>query len=263
MSGAACHRQPLVARGRSRTHERDARPASTEDTPDIALGGAQLITVALGPGAKLCHSLCGTEVTGHQWRLVSVSAAADSSYQLHQLHMGGELERNDVHVRLQGAGARVSVTGALLCGGTARLDNQLVLEHQAPRCQSEARYHGLANQHGKLTFGGRIHILPDAFATDAKLSNPNLLLADSAEINTKPELEIYNDDVACAHGATVGQLDDDAVFYLRSRGISEAGAKALLLRGFVESALGGPDEGFFMTLTQRSLNQWAQLPQTR
>lgn len=219
-------------------------------------GTLQVTTVILGAGASLDHAMTGCANPGTRWHLLSVKQLANSNYSLQQLSLGGALERIDTHVRLMGTGANATLTGALLCGDRDRCDNQTVLEHAAPRCTSTARYHGLANHLGKLTFGGRIHILEDGAGTDARLHNPNLLLSDDAEINTKPELEIYNDDVACAHGATVGQLDEAAVFYLRSRGITRSRANALLLRGFVREAVGGPDADYAQELTEQRLAAW-------
>lgn len=221
-----------------------------------ATGLAAITTISLGAGATLVHSVAGAKNAGAQWHLHSIETTDNSHYQRHQLSLGGQLERNDIHVRLGGRDSKATLTGTLLCGDTDRSDNQIVLEHQGQNCRSSARYHGLANQQGKLTFGGRIHILADGAGTDARLHNPNLLLADTAEINTKPELEIYNDDVACAHGATVGQLNEDAVFYLRSRGVDLASAKALLLRGFVGDGIGGPDAEHMTALTNERLTQW-------
>ena len=219
-------------------------------------GAAHITTVSLGSGATLDHATTGCHNSGTGWRLLSVNQQPNSNYNLHQVSFGGALERIDTHVRLLGSGASASLTGALLCGAEDRCDNQTVLEHAAPRCTSAARYHGVANHQGRLTFGGRIHILENGAGTDAKLHNPNLLLSDAAEINTKPELEIYNDDVACAHGATVGQIDDDAVFYLRSRGINRAASYALLLKGFVNEVLGGPDAEIAQQLTNERLDHW-------
>jgi len=221
-----------------------------------AEGAAHITTVNLGVGASLEHGLTGCTNSGTGWQLLSVNQQASSSYTMHQLSLGGALERIDTHIRLVGAGAKSSLTGVLLCGAKDRCDNQTVLEHVAANCSSTARYHGVANQQGRLTFGGRIHILENAANTDARLHNPNLLLSDEAEINTKPELEIYNDDVACAHGATVGQIDNDAVFYLRSRGIDRAAAYALLLQGFVNEVIGGPDAATVKRLTAERLNHW-------
>jgi Fe-S cluster assembly protein SufD len=102
---------------------------------------------------------------------------------------------------------------------------------------SRQRIHGIASGKSRLTFNGRIHIHPGAQHTDARLTNRNLQLDSTAQVNTKPELEIYADDVQCAHGATVGQLDAEQLFYLRSRGISEATARAMLMQGFLADCL--------------------------
>lgn len=250
----------LNARGAGHHWQHIEVPDNTRATliqrRDTAQGAAHITTVSLGVGATLEHGLTGCPNSGTGWQLLSINQQASSDYKLHQLNLGGTLERIDTHIRLLGAGANASLTGALLCGDNDRCDNQTVLEHAAPGCTSAAVYHGVANQQGKLTFGGRIHILESGARTDAKLNNPNLLLSDSAEINTKPELEIYNDDVACAHGATVGQIDNDALFYLRSRGINQAAAYALLLQGFVNEVIGGPDEANALKLTNERLNHW-------
>jgi len=221
-------------------------------------GTARLLSINLGAGAHLDHTLVGNSESGTSWHLISVNQQSGSAYQLHQLSLGGTLERVETHIRLVGRNAQAHLSGTLLCGESDRCDHQVVLEHAAADCTSTARYHGLADQQGKLTFGGRIHILEDGAGTNAALQNPNLMLADTAEINTKPELEIYNDDVACAHGATVGQLDADALFYLRSRGISQAAAQALLLGGFAQASLTGPQAEELGNIAAERLQQWTR-----
>jgi Fe-S cluster assembly protein SufD len=120
------------------------------------------------------------------------------------------------------------------------LDQQVTLEHRQPRGQSKQTIHNIVANGGKCTFNGRIHIHEGAAGTDAQLSNKNLGMGEHATINTKPELEIYTDDVSCSHGATVGTISQDALFYLTSRGIDRTAAEALLSQGFLRQCIDGP-----------------------
>ncbi|ASK33193.1 Fe-S cluster assembly protein SufD [Alloalcanivorax mobilis] len=161
----------------------------------------------------------------------------------YQLMAGNRLRRNEVIALLDKSGAELAMNGIFVARGRTHVDNQLCVEHRVPDCTSNQIYRGLAGEKGKATLNGRIHIHRGASGTLAELSNKNLLLNPGAEINTKPELEIYNDDVKCAHGATVGQLDAAQQFYLRSRGIPAADAKRMLGLGFInELVMALPDE---------------------
>ena len=149
-------------------------------------------------------------------------------------------QRQDLNVVLGGRGARLSSVGAAVVQDGGRLDQQLVIEHASQDTLSRIKQHNLAAGGSRCTFNGRIHIHPGAAGADADLSNRNLALDPSAEVNTKPELEIYNDDVRCAHGATVGQLDAEALFYLLSRGLEPRQAQRLLSLGFLRDGVAGP-----------------------
>ncbi len=219
-------------------------------------GCTSITTVELERGARLEHATTGEPRSGAHWRLNSVLQRSDSTYHLYQLSLGGTLQRVDNHVRLSGAGAQVQILGCLLSGEGQRNDTQSVVEHLAPNCSSQQRYQGVAASDGRLTLGGRIHIHSGAAGTKAELHNPNLLLDDAATVNTKPELEIYNDDVRCTHGATVGRLDADSVFYLRSRGLSEPATRALLLRGFIVAGIAGPDKDRALSHANTVLETW-------
>lgn len=151
----------------------------------------------------------------------------------YQLMAGNRLRRNDVRVLLNKSGAELNMHGIFVARERTHIDNQLCVEHRVPHCTSNQDYRGLAGEKGKAILNGRIHIHEGASGTLADLNNRNLLLNPGAEIYTKPELEIYNDDVKCAHGATVGQLDAEQQFYLQSRGIELAEAKRMLSLGFV------------------------------
>lgn len=172
-----------------------------------------------------------------------------STVNSYQLMTGNRLRRNDVHALVSKSGAELNMKGIFVVRDKSHVDNQICVEHSVPNCESDQNFKGLAGESGKAVFNGRIHIHPGASGTNAELSNKNLLLNPGAEINTKPELEIYNDDVKCAHGTTVGQLDAMQQFYLQSRGIAAAEAKRMLSLGFVNELL--------MTLPDEKVAEWA------
>ena len=155
----------------------------------------------------------------------------------HSLLLGGGLVRNNVHPVLAGEGGECLINGLFLGTGTQHLDNYMHVEHAAPHCGSRQFYNGILDGQAHGVFHGRIVVHKDAQKTDAKQTNRNLLLSDDAQIDTKPQLEIYADDVKCTHGATIGQIEENALFYLQSRGISEAEARKLLLLAFAEECV--------------------------
>ena len=175
-----------------------------------------------------------------QWWLLQASVAENASLDLYQHALGSPLRRLDSHVALRGTGSSCRCTGASVVGRGHHLDRQHVVEHIGRNTHSRTKLHNLATAKSRCSFNGRIHIHRGADGADAGLSNKNLALDAGAEINTKPELEIYTDDVRCAHGATVGQLDDNALFYLRSRGLPESLARRLLSIGFLAECIAGP-----------------------
>ena len=194
----------------------------------------------LGRGCRVTHARCALDAALEHLSLLDVIQAADSSYDLQQYLVGGDKRRAEVHLVLAEPGAHASVTGAYLTEQGRHLDQQLVVEHRAPNTRSRQTIHGIGLGTSKSVFNGRIHIHAGASGTDATLSNKNLALGSATEIDTKPELEIYTDDVKCAHGATVGQLDNEQIFYLQSRGMPEAQARALLCSAFVRTCVTGP-----------------------
>jgi Fe-S cluster assembly protein SufD len=155
-----------------------------------------------------------------------------SSVHSHSVLLGSGLVRNNVHPVLAGEGADCLVNGLFVGNGRQHMDNYMLVEHASPHCESRQFYNGILDGHARGVFHGRIIVHKDAQKTDAKQTNRNLLLSDDAQIDTKPQLEIYADDVKCTHGATIGQIEPDALFYLRSRGLSESEARALLLVAF-------------------------------
>jgi Fe-S cluster assembly protein SufD len=161
----------------------------------------------------------------------------------HSVLLGGALVRNNVHPVLAGEGGECLINGLFIGNGRQHLDNYMLVEHASPRCGSRQFYNGILDGHARGVFHGRIIVHKDAQKTDAKQTNRNLLLSDDAQIDTKPQLEIYADDVKCTHGATIGQIEGDALFYLRSRGIDEVSARRLLLFAFASECLDRMKQG--------------------
>ncbi|MFK2877044.1 Fe-S cluster assembly protein SufD [Rhodanobacter hydrolyticus] len=155
----------------------------------------------------------------------------------HVLELGGALARHDLHADLAGNGASFTTRGVFMPRGRQHIDTQLAIRHQALGTTSDSVWRGVADQRARGVFRGAILVAPGADGSDASLSNKNLLLSPNAEIDTKPELEIHADEVKAAHGATVGQLDERSLFYLRSRGIPQAEARALLTAAFCRAVL--------------------------
>jgi Fe-S cluster assembly protein SufD len=155
----------------------------------------------------------------------------------HSVLLGGGLVRNNVHPVLAGEGGECLINGLFIGNGQQHLDNYMLVEHASPHCGSRQFYNGILDDRAHGVFHGRIIVHKDAQKTDAKQTNRNLLLSDDAQIDTKPQLEIYADDVKCTHGATIGQIDENALFYLRSRGIDELSARKLLLFAFASECL--------------------------
>jgi Fe-S cluster assembly protein SufD len=162
-----------------------------------------------------------------------VRQAAASRFESHCVGFGGPLRRHDLQVRLEGEGAGCKLNGVVVTQGKQHYDNHTSIEHIAAHCNSEETYRNIAAGQSHAIFNGRIHIHQDAQKSNANMNNKNLLLSTGAEIDTKPELEIYADDVKCAHGATIGQLDKTSLFYLVSRGVGRREAKTLLTIAFI------------------------------
>ncbi|MEC8897916.1 MAG: Fe-S cluster assembly protein SufD [Pseudomonadota bacterium] len=156
-----------------------------------------------------------------------------SRFESHCVGFGGPLRRHDLQVRLEGEGAETKLNGVVVTQGKQHYDNHTSIDHVAAHCNSEETYRNIAADQSHAVFNGRIHIHQDAQKSNANMNNKNLLLSNGAEIDTKPELEIYADDVKCAHGATIGQLDETSVFYLVSRGIGRRQANVLLTMAFI------------------------------
>jgi Fe-S cluster assembly protein SufD len=200
----------------------------------------QLIVVRVEAGGRVRHARCALDRLAAHWSLLVAILADNAAYELNQHHFGGRRRRSDCHFVLAGPGATANVTAAFLADEGSHIDQQFVVEHRSRDTVSRQKVHGIGTGRSRCVFNGRIHIHEGATASDATLTNRNLSLHPQAEIDTKPELEIYTDDVRCAHGATVGQLSEESLFYLRSRGVPEAQARLLLCNGFLRECIKGP-----------------------
>jgi Fe-S cluster assembly protein SufD len=163
---------------------------------------------------------------------LAVSVGRDSHVRLHSMAFGGKLSRTNIHATLAGEGAECVLNGLYLVGDEQLADHYMIVDHAVPHGTSHEYFNGILAAKSKGVFHGRIIVRPDAQKTDAKQTNKNLLLSDDTTVDTKPQLEIYADDVKCTHGATVGQLSDEAIFYLRSRGIPLEKARQMLIYAF-------------------------------
>jgi Fe-S cluster assembly protein SufD len=190
--------------------------------------------LVVGPNATLCHYRLHLEEE-HALHIggVHVSLARDAVFDSFHLAMGGKLTRVDVVVNHDGEGAECRLNGVYLPRHEQHVDFHTNIEHRVPRCRTTEVFRGVVADRARAVFNGRIHIHPDAQKTRAELSNKNLLTSSQAEVDAKPELEIYADDVQCAHGATVAQLDQQSIYYLCSRGIGRKEAEVMLSFGFI------------------------------
>jgi len=189
--------------------------------------------IVAGPGSVVDHYKVQRE-SREAFHVATFELVQDRSSSLssHSISLGGALVRNDVNALLDGPGSDTILNGLYMIGGRQFVDNHMRVEHAKPHCTSHELYKGVLDGKARAVFNGLIHVRHGAQKTDAKQSNRNLLLSPDAVANSNPQLEIFADDVRCTHGSTVGQLDDDAVFYLRSRGIGEDAARSLLTYAF-------------------------------
>jgi Fe-S cluster assembly protein SufD len=204
----------------------------------VSLGSGTAFTCAvtetmLGEGASLKHYRVQREGRGSHHLFTHRSRiAAHAQLDLLSLDLGSALARNEFHSQLDGAGSFARLSGLGILTEDQHLDNQLHVEHRESHGSSHQLFKGILHGASRAVFNGLIHVHPDAQKTDAKQTNRNLLLSESALVHSNPQLKIFADDVRCTHGSTVGELDEKALFYLRSRGLSKAVALEILVRGF-------------------------------
>ncbi|MGI4939803.1 MAG: SufB/SufD family protein, partial [Janthinobacterium lividum] len=182
--------------------------------------------------------------------------AEGAVYDSFGLTLGGRLARNEIHARLHGPNGMVHLNGAQLLGGSQHADFTTVVQHQAPSCGSRQTVKNVLSGRSRGVFQGRIEVDRIAQKTDGYQMNQALLLSPDAEIDAKPELQIYADDVKCSHGATVGELDAEQMFYLRSRGVPLVQARAMLVRAFLAEALDPIQHEGARAMLERAVERW-------
>jgi Fe-S cluster assembly protein SufD len=206
-----------------------------------ASADAQLNTlteVTVGKGATLTHAKVAVD-DGKALHLSNwdVTLDAQATYRSFQFSSGLGLARNGLNVIFEGEGGKIDLSGAYLARNSEHIDTTLVVDHAVPRCESRELYKGVLDGQGRGVFQGKIIVRPDAQKTDGKQMSQALMLSEDAEFDSKPELEIYADDVVCGHGTTAAELDADLLFYCRSRGIPENEARALMIESFIGEAI--------------------------
>ena len=216
----------------------------------VAGRGSQVAVVEtyVGSGSYFTNAVTeivageGSVVDHYKLEFESLDATHMATVQIHQeraanvtsrhVAIGGGLVRNEVNAALAGEGASLTLDGLFVLRGTQHVDNHTVIDHVRPHCDSLELYKGILDERARGIFDGRIIVREGAQKTNSRQTNHNLLLSETAIVDSKPTLEILNDDVKCNHGSTIGQLNDEALFYLRARGIGEADARSLLIHAF-------------------------------
>jgi Fe-S cluster assembly protein SufD len=229
---------------------------------DVAIGTGNYLhgpvtEVHVASGATLTHvRLQDESATAFHLATLYAGVAADATYDSFTLALGGRVARSELHTLLAGPRATAHLNGAQLLTGTQHADFTSVVRHAAPSGVSRQTVKNVLAGRSRGVFQGRIEVARAAQKTDGYQMNQALLLSPDAEIDTKPELEIFADDVKCSHGATVGELDADQLFYLRSRGVPDAEARAILVRAFLAEALDAVTHETVRTVLEDSVNRW-------
>jgi Fe-S cluster assembly protein SufD len=235
-TGSVMHPRNLVV------VERGARAAVVESYVTVApvstYWNNPVTEVSLGANAWLEHTRIQRESEqAYHIGFTHVDQQRDSHYRSFSMAMGGALARHNLHARLNDQNVETLLYGLYLTRGEQVVDNHTAIFHDHPNCRSWEVYKGVLDGRSRAVFNGKVFVKPEAQKTDAKQTNRNLLLSDTAKVDTKPQLEIFADDVKCTHGATVGQLDDIALFYARSRGIPASEAQRLLTYAFAAEVM--------------------------
>ena len=234
--------EPVVAHPRNLVVAEEGSQAQIMESY-VSLGTGGYLTNAvtelvLGPNAGMEHYRVQEE-SDKAFHIATLQAhqARDSRLQSHSVSFGGQIARNDINAVLDAEGSECTLNGLFMVDGRQHVDFHTTVDHAKPHGTSQEYFKGILDGRSRGVFNGRVHVYPGAQKTDATQSNKNLLLSRDAEVDTKPELEIYADDVKCSHGATVGQLDPDMLFYLRARGIDGVTARGLLTYGFARDII--------------------------
>ena len=197
-----------------------------------------IVDVRVENGAQLLHYKVQRE-SNAAFHIATTNAelGANATYDTTTINFGAAISRHGIDVRMDHEGARCSVDGLYMVDANQHTDTHSVIDHRQPRCASHQLYKGILDGKSRAVFNGKVFVRHGAQQTDAKQTNKNLLLSPEARVDTKPQLEIFADDVKCAHGAAVGQLDQDELFYLESRGINPTLARNMLTYGFAEEVI--------------------------
>ncbi len=257
------------------TQAEDTTPVFTHLRHRIALGAGATLTlveyaaghgvywhnpvieITLAPGARLRHIRIQAETQeSFHTATLFVDLLAGARYEAFTLGLGARLARSETHARLGGTGAHAALSGAQLLRGNQHGDITSVVAHDAPGCTSRQTVKNVLAGRARGVFQGRIEVARAAQKTDGYQMSQALLLSPEAEIDCKPELEIFADDVKCSHGATIGALDPEQLFYLRARGIPEAAARAILVRAFLDEALEDVTDGPARGLLDEAIAGW-------
>ena len=217
----------------------------------------QCYEIAVAEGATLAHIRLQEEAEdAFHISTTLATIATRGTYDAFMLTLGARLARSEIHARLQGPNAAVHLNGAQMLGGAQHGDITTVVLHEAPNCASRQTIKNVLTGRSRGVFQGRIEVARAAQKTDGYQMSQALLLSPTAEIDCKPQLEIYADDVKCSHGTTVGELDAEQMFYLRSRGIPEPEARAILVRAFLIEAIDGVRDDTARALLERAIEAW-------
>ncbi len=234
-AGATAHPRNLIIVERGGAVKIVESYASLGNAPNVTNAVTEL---AIEAEAQVEHCKVQTESErAFHFATIQARQGGGSRWTSHSIAIGGRIARNQIQSLLNGEGAACTLNGLYLGRGEQLLDHHTVVDHARPRCESHEFYHGILGGRAHGVFNGKIFVRPHAQKTNAKQTNRNLLLSEEAVIDTKPQLEIFADDVKCTHGATIGQMDEEAIFYLRSRGIGLDHARRMLIRAFASGVV--------------------------
>lgn len=230
----------IVKAGKNSAAEIIENHISIHDTTERSSGLTSAVTdITAADGATVTHYRLQFDDSAHHIGKVQLDTAANATISTHSVALGGGITRIDINGSLNESGSHVDMFGLFIAREDQHIDHHTRIEHLAPHTTSNENFKGIADDNGRGVFNGKIFVKQDAQKISATQSSRNLLLSNNAEIDTKPELEIYADDVQCAHGATVGQLSENELFYLRSRGIDYSTARTMLTIAFVGDLVEG------------------------
>jgi Fe-S cluster assembly protein SufD len=258
--------EPVLVTPRLVVHAGEASQATiietyVDATPDGVAWVNAVVDVRVDAGAILDHVKVQRQ-NPVSFHLAGTFVRVDRSgtFTSHAVTVGGRIARNDIVSVLDGEGAECTLNGLYVGNGESLIDTHTTIDHAKAHCPSHEVYKGIMAGKSKAVFNGKILVRLDAQKTDAKQTNKALLLTDEAQINTKPQLEIFADDVKCTHGAAIGQLDEDALFYLKARGISAIDARNMLIHAFADDVLTGIRLDSVRRMTMTLVEQMLGLP---